>query len=67
MATRIIIRRENGCLGGGGGCLGVVALAGWITSVVRDAMLLNWLWLIFDLLLPPLGAIRGVLMWFGAA
>ena len=66
MATRIIIRREDGCLGGGG-CLSVIALAGWITAVVRDAMMLKWLWLIFDLLLAPLGAIRGILMWFGAA
>jgi hypothetical protein len=66
MATRIIIQRQDGCLGGGG-CLGVVALAGWITVIVRDAMFLNWLWLIFDILLPPLGAIRGILMWFGAA
>ena len=66
MATRIIIQRQDGCLGGGG-CLGVVALAGWITAVVRDAMFLNWLWLIFDIVLPPLGALRGILMWFGAA
>jgi len=50
-----------------GGCLGVIALAGWITAVVRDAMMVKWLWLIFDLLLPPLGAIRGFLMWFGLA
>lgn len=66
MATRIIIQREDGCLGGGG-CLSIVALAGWITAIVRDAMMVKWLWLIFDLLLPPLGAIRGVLMWFGVA
>ncbi len=66
MATRIIIQRQDGCLGGGG-CLGVVALAGWITAIVRDAMFLNWLWLIVDIVLPPLGAIRGILMWFGVA
>lgn len=51
----------------GSGCLGVLFLAGWITAVVRDAMMLNWLWLIFNLLLAPLGAIRGFLMWFGLA
>ena len=63
---RIEIRREDtGCLGGG--CLGVVALAGWITAIVRDAIMLKWLWLILDLLLPPLGAIRGIFMWFGWA
>lgn len=63
---RIEIRREQGgCFGGG--CLGVVALAGWITAVVRDAMMLKWLWLIFDLVLAPLGAIRGIFMWFGWA
>ncbi|TGY88465.1 hypothetical protein E5163_11660 [Marinicauda algicola] len=63
---RIEIRREDtGCLGGG--CLGVVALAGWITAIVRDAMMLKWLWLILDLLLPPLGALRGIFMWFGWA
>jgi len=42
-------------------------LAGWITAVVRDAMMVKWLWLIFDLLLPPLGALRGFLMWLGWA
>lgn len=61
----IIVRERGGCFGGG--CLGVVALAGWITAVVRDAMMLNWLWLIFDLALAPLGAIRGFMMWFGWA
>ena len=46
-----------------GGCFGT----GWITAVVRDAMMVKWLWLIFDLLLAPLGAIRGFMMWFGWA
>ena len=64
--ARIIVERDNGCLSGGG-CLSVIGLAGWITAIVRDAMMLKWLWLIFDILLPPLGAIRGVLMWFGLA
>ena len=63
--ARIIIRSDGGCMGSG--CLGVVFLAGWITAVVRDAMMLNGLWLIFNLLLAPLGAIRGFLMWFGLA
>lgn len=64
--ARIVIEREyGGCFGSG--CLGVVGLAGWITAVVRDAMLLNWLWLIFDIALAPLGAIRGIMMWFGLA
>lgn len=61
----IQVRERGGCFGGG--CLGVVALAGWITAVVRDAMMLKWLWLIFDLALAPLGAIRGFMMWFGWA
>lgn len=63
--ARIIVQRDQGCLGGG--CLGVVALAGWITAVVRDAMMLKWIWLIFDIALAPLGAIRGIMMWFGLA
>lgn len=61
----IEMRERGGCFGGG--CMGVVALAGWITAVVRDAMMLKWLWLIFDLVFAPLGAIRGILMWFGLA
>jgi len=61
----IEVRRNTGCFGGG--CLGVVALAGWITAVVRDAMMLKWLWLLFDLIFAPLGALRGFLMWFGLA
>ncbi|GGE40309.1 hypothetical protein GCM10011367_13460 [Marinicauda pacifica] len=61
----IEIRDRGGCFGGG--CVGIVALAGWITAVVRDAMMVKWLWLIFDLLLPPLGALRGFLMWLGWA
>ncbi|HCR65945.1 hypothetical protein [Oceanicaulis sp. UBA2681] len=61
----IQVRERGGCFGGG--CLGVVALAGWITAVVRDAMMVKWLWLIFDLALAPLGAIRGFMMWFGWA
>jgi hypothetical protein len=61
----IQVRERGGCFGGG--CLGVVALAGWITAVVRDAMMVKWIWLIFDLLLAPLGAIRGFMMWFGWA
>ncbi|MEQ8405531.1 MAG: hypothetical protein RKE49_10570 [Oceanicaulis sp.] len=65
MARIIIQRHDGGCLGSG--CLGVVALGGWITAVVRDAMMLNWLWLIFDIALAPLGAIRGIMMWFGLA
>ena len=40
---------------------------GWITAVVRDAMMVKWLWLIFDLVLAPLGALRGFMMWFGWA
>ena len=61
----IQVRERGGCFGGG--CLGIVALAGWITAVVRDAMMVKWLWLIFDLALAPLGAIRGFMMWFGWA
>lgn len=61
----IQVRERGGCFGSG--CLGVVALAGWITAVVRDAMMVKWLWLIFDLLLAPLGALRGFMMWFGWA
>lgn len=66
MATRIIIQRENGC-SSGCGIFSIIGLAGWITAVVRDAMMLNWLWLIFDIALAPLGAVRGILMWFGLA
>ena len=61
----IQVRERGGWFGGG--CLGVVALAGWITAVVQDAMMVKWLWLIFDLLLAPLGAIRGFMMWLGWA
>ncbi len=65
MARIIIQERDGGCLGSG--CLGVIGLAGWITAVVRDAMMLKWIWLIFDIALAPLGAIRGIMMWFGLA
>lgn len=66
MQTRIVIQRDPGCLGGGG-CLGVVFLAAWITAVVRDAMMVKWVWLIVDMALAPIGVIRGILMWFGLA
>lgn len=64
MSTRIVIERDRGC---GCGLISVLGFAGWITAVVRDAFMLNWVWLIFDILLAPLGAIRGIMMWFGLA
>lgn len=65
MARIVIVERPGGPWGCG--CVSVFALAGWITAVVRDAFLLNWLWLIVDIILPPVGAIRGILMWLGWA
>lgn len=51
------------------GGLSIVAwfagIAGWITAVVNDAGNSEWGWLIVDLVLGPIGAIRGILMWFG--
>ncbi len=65
MALRIYIDdRGDGCFSG---CLGLFAFAGWLTAVIRDVMTSKWLWLIFDVFLAPLGAIRGWLMWFGLA
>ena len=55
---------DTGCFSG---CTGIIALAGWLTAAVRDAMMTKWLWLIFDIVFAPLGAIRGFMMWFGWA
>lgn len=60
----IIVDREDGCFSG---CLGLFAFAGWITAVIRDVIAGKWLWLLFDVFLAPLGAIRGWLMWVGLA
>lgn len=65
MAIRIHVDgRSEGCFSG---CLGLFAFAGWLTAVIRDVTASKWLWLIFDVFLAPLGAIRGWLMWFGLA
>ncbi|WP_019959840.1 hypothetical protein [Woodsholea maritima] len=61
----IRIEYENsGCFSG---CTGIIALAGWFTAVIRDVMFSKWLWVIFDVLIPPLGAFRGIFMWLGWA
>ena len=45
-------------------CLNAKGL--WLNA---NGLCLNvkWLWLIFDLVLAPLGALRGFMMWFGWA
>ncbi len=54
------------------GPLGVIAsaliagtlAAAWITAVVNDVVARRWLWLIADCVLPPIGLVRGLLVWF---
>lgn len=40
------------------------ALTPLMTSVVHDAQQRRWGWLFLDLLLPPVGIVRGIGIWF---
>lgn len=39
----------------------------WLAAVVHDAMHSMVAWVIVDVLLSPLGVIRGLLIWIGVA
>ena len=41
-----------------------VLLTPFVTALVHDAQSRRWVWLFFDLLLPPIGVARGVCIWF---
>ena len=41
-----------------------IALTPILTAVVHDAISRRWVWLFFDILLPPIGLVRGVCIWF---
>lgn len=45
--------------------LGILSFVSWITAVVVDATNSEVAWVIVDLVLPPLGVIRGFLMLIG--
>lgn len=44
----------------------LVVLAGWLTAIINDAGA-AWGWLAVDILLSPIGVVRGWLMWLGLA
>lgn len=35
----------------------------WLYAIIRDAQAERYVWLILDLVIPPLGAIRGLILW----
>jgi hypothetical protein len=41
-----------------------IALTPILTAVVHDVMSRRWAWLFLDILLPPVGILRGVCIWF---
>lgn len=52
----------------GDGCgevLGLVAIAAWLTSIIGDMIAGRFIWMIVDIVLSPIGMVRGILMWFG--
>lgn len=44
-----------------------VSLCAWITAIVTTVQTSNIAMLIVDLLIPPVGVIHGLMIWFGAA
>ena len=43
----------------------VAGFVGWLTSVISDASHSRIGWVIADILVFPMGVVRGVGMWFG--
>lgn len=43
-----------------------LVISGWLTAVITDAGA-NWGWLAVDLIVSPIGVVRGFLIWFGLA
>lgn len=35
----------------------------FVTALVHDAQSRRWLWLVVDIALPPVGIVRGLLVW----
>ena len=50
---------------GFGEVLGLVAIAAWLTSIIGDMIAGRFIWMIVDIVLSPIGMVRGILMWFG--
>jgi hypothetical protein len=40
-----------------------VLLTPLVTALVHDAAARRWVWLFLDILLPPIGIVRGVCVW----
>ena len=41
-----------------------ILLTPFVAALAYDAQSRRWVWLFFDLLVPPLGVARGVCIWF---
>jgi hypothetical protein len=57
-----------GPIGIGGGLvfywtIGAVLSALFVTALVHDAQGRRWVWLVAELMLPPIAVVRGILMW----
>lgn len=46
--------------------LAAVLTALGITGIIYDAMKARWLWLVVDIAVPPVGIVRGMLIWFAS-
>ena len=44
-----------------------LVIGGFFTSVVQDAMHSRLVWVIVDILVSPVGVVRGWLIWLGIA
>lgn len=42
-------------------------VAAWVTALVQDGGAFRLGWLVVDIILSPVGVVRGFLMWVGAA
>jgi hypothetical protein len=40
-----------------------VFVAFFVTALVHDAQARRWVWLVADLMIPPIAVIRGFLVW----
>ncbi|CUH74582.1 hypothetical protein AXI70_gp07 [Cronobacter phage Dev-CD-23823] len=43
----------------------LLGLAMWFTAIVQDAIHSKLVWVLVDILVSPIGVVRGLLMWFG--
>lgn len=43
--------------------IAAVLLTPLVTALVHDAAARRWIWLFLDILLPPIGIVRGVCVW----